>query len=268
MRSSDPPGEPGKPAAAGTAAKAKVAVAVPIKSGPGDGAVPSILDAPPAPAISSAPVSRTVWTGEGAAPLPAAGAVALATRPSSIDTDDEPADGLASIDWVLPSVDLLEPARPSTGNAGVDHEANIRRIEEKLRHFAIPAKVVGQNSGPVVTQYEVRPDKGVKLSRIEALSDDLAMALAARSIRIEAPIPGKDLVGIEIPNTVSEVVAFRPLVEDSNMLARQPADLRPRARRVGPGDGGRPRQDAAPARSRARPARARASASTRSSPAC
>ncbi len=165
------------------------------------------------------PISRTVWTGEGAAPLPAAGAVAVATRPSSVDADDEPADGLASIDWVLPSIELLEPARPSTGNAGVDHEANIRRIEEKLRHFAIPAKVVGQNSGPVVTQYEVRPDKGVKLSRIEALSDDLAMALAARSIRIEAPIPGKDLVGIEIPNTVSEVVAFRPLVEDSNMLA-------------------------------------------------
>ena len=213
-----PPSTPAKPAAEGTAAKAKVAVAVPIKPGSGDGAVPSILDAPRAPAISSAPVSRTVWTGEGAAPLPAAGAVAVATRPS-LDADDEAVDGLASIDWVLPSVELLEPARPSTGNAGVDHEANIKRIEEKLRHFSIPAKVVGQNSGPVVTQYEVKPANGVKLSRIEALSDDLAMALSARSIRIEAPIPGKDLVGIEIPNTVSEVVAFRPLVEDSNMLA-------------------------------------------------
>ena len=75
------------------------------------------------------------------------------------------------------------------------------------------------------------------------------MALAARSIRIEAPIPGKDLVGIEIPNTVSEVVGFRPLVEESNMLAAEPADLRPRARRVGQGDGRRPRQDAPPARS-------------------
>jgi S-DNA-T family DNA segregation ATPase FtsK/SpoIIIE len=212
-----PPSTDTKPAEKTPAAKPPVAV--PIKPGSGDPAVPSILDAPPAPAISSAPVSRTVWTGEGAAPMPAAGAVAVATRPSSVDADEEPADGLASIDWVLPSIELLEPARPSTANAGVDHEANIRRIEEKLRHFAIPAKVVGQNSGPVVTQYEVRPDKGVKLSRIEALSDDLAMALAARSIRIEAPIPGKDLVGIEIPNQVSEVVAFRPLVEESNMLA-------------------------------------------------
>ena len=73
-----------------------------------------------------------------------------------------------------------------------------------------------------MTQYEVRPDARVKLSRIEGLADDLAMALAARSIRIEAPIPGTDVVGIEIPNHVSEVVGFRPLVEDASM-ARRPA---------------------------------------------
>ena len=69
-----------------------------------------------------------------------------------------------------------------------------------------------------MTQYEVRPEHHVKVSRIEALADDLAMALAARSIRIEAPIPGKDVVGIEIPNPVSEVVGFRPLVDESEML--------------------------------------------------
>ena len=60
-----------------------------------------------------------------------------------------------------------------------------------------------------MTQYEVRPDARIKLSRIEGLADDLAMALAARSIRIEAPIPGKDVVGIEIPNHSSEMVGFR-----------------------------------------------------------
>jgi S-DNA-T family DNA segregation ATPase FtsK/SpoIIIE len=69
-----------------------------------------------------------------------------------------------------------------------------------------------------VTQYEVKPEHHVKVSRIEALADDLAMALSARSIRIEAPIPGKDRVGIEIPNQQSEIVGFRPLVEESNML--------------------------------------------------
>jgi S-DNA-T family DNA segregation ATPase FtsK/SpoIIIE len=79
--------------------------------------------------------------------------------------------------------------------------------------------VTGTNVGPVVTQYEVRPDARIKLSRIEALADDLAMALAARTIRIEAPIPGKDVVGIEIPNHSSEVVGFRELIDDANMLA-------------------------------------------------
>jgi S-DNA-T family DNA segregation ATPase FtsK/SpoIIIE len=73
--------------------------------------------------------------------------------------------------------------------------------------------------GPVVTQYEVRPDARGKLSRIEALADDLAMALAARTIRIEAPIPGKDVVGVEVPNHSSEVVGFRELIDDANMLA-------------------------------------------------
>jgi S-DNA-T family DNA segregation ATPase FtsK/SpoIIIE len=68
-----------------------------------------------------------------------------------------------------------------------------------------------------VTQYEVKPDARIKLSRIEALADDLAMALAARSIRIEAPIPGRDVVGIEIPNHSSEIVAFRRLIEDAGM---------------------------------------------------
>ena len=68
-----------------------------------------------------------------------------------------------------------------------------------------------------MTQYEVRPEHHVKVSRIEALADDLAMALAARSIRIEAPIPGKDVVGIEIPNDVSEVVGFRAIVEERHL---------------------------------------------------
>ena len=70
-----------------------------------------------------------------------------------------------------------------------------------------------------MTQYEVRPDARIKLSRIEGLADDLAMALAARSIRIEAPIPGRDVVGIEIPNHASEMVGFRAVYEDADMAS-------------------------------------------------
>jgi S-DNA-T family DNA segregation ATPase FtsK/SpoIIIE len=117
----------------------------------------------------------------------------------------------------LPSVALLEE-RAAVATGTIDHVANAQVIEEKLDSFSIPARVVATNSGPVVTQYEVRPEAHVKLSRIEALADDLAMALSARSIRIEAPIPGKAVVGIEIPNQASEVVGFRPLVDETQML--------------------------------------------------
>ena len=148
----------------------------------------------------------------------------------------------------LPTIDLLEPRVPTRAGQGIDHAANISRIEEKLRSFAIPAKVVATNSGPVVTQYEVKPEHHVKLSRIEALADDLAMALAARSIRIEAPIPGKGVVGIEIPNQAGRGRGL-PAVPRGAPDARgaQPADVRARARRVGQGLRGRPREDAAPA---------------------
>jgi S-DNA-T family DNA segregation ATPase FtsK/SpoIIIE len=119
--------------------------------------------------------------------------------------------------WELPGVELLDEESEKAEAASLDHQRNVRIIEEKLRSFQIPAVVVGTNTGPVVTQYEVKPDARVKLSRIEALADDLAMALAARSIRIEAPIPGRDVVGIEIPNHASEVVSFRGIFEDAKM---------------------------------------------------
>ncbi|HEU4918224.1 MAG TPA: DNA translocase FtsK, partial [Candidatus Limnocylindrales bacterium] len=174
----------------------------------------SILDQP-APSAGQAPMSQTVWTGMGDG-IPSAGrrrsGLGLATEaPTALES-------LQAVDWTLPSIELLAP--PAAGRAGatLDHDENRRRIEEKLLSFAIPAKVEQVNSGPVVTQYEVKPEHHVKVSRIEALADDLAMALSARSIRIEAPIPGKDRVGIEIPNQQSEIVGFRPLVEESKML--------------------------------------------------
>ena len=180
---------------------------------PPNGSV-SILDQP-APSAGQAPMSQTVWTGMGDG-IPATGrprsGLAVATEaPTALES-------LQAVEWTLPSIELLAP--PAAGRAGatLDHAANSRRIEEKLLSFAIPAKVERVNSGPVVTQYEVKPEHHVKVSRIEALADDLAMALSARSIRIEAPIPGKDRVGIEIPNQQSEIVGFRPLVEESNML--------------------------------------------------
>ncbi|MFL5779630.1 MAG: DNA translocase FtsK, partial [Chloroflexota bacterium] len=212
---------------------------------PGRPVAPSRLETAPAPAAPAAPagsvldeqrapslqpISQTVVFGEGegspvrpargSSGVGGSGAVALATRPRTAAEEPPTAlESLQAIDWTLPPIGLLDPRTAARAGATVDHESNKRRIEEKLLSFAIPARVVAVNSGPVVTQYEVKPEHHVKVSRIEALADDLAMALSARSIRIEAPIPGKDVVGIEIPNSVSEVVGFRPLVEETNMLA-------------------------------------------------
>ncbi len=169
--------------------------------------------------------------GNDPAGMPVAGAAAVATLAGVNETGpaadpgwlDDPAEAawrrLYQKEWRLPSVSLLDPASESAEAGLQDHERNVRIIEEKLRSFQIPATVVATNTGPVVTQYEVRPDARIKISRIEGLADDLAMALAARSIRIEAPIPGRDVVGIEIPNHASEMVGIRSVYVDADMAS-------------------------------------------------
>jgi S-DNA-T family DNA segregation ATPase FtsK/SpoIIIE len=186
----------------------------------------------PRPLSSPAPMSQTVWAGglttsgsgrvsvvPSLAPAASASAVSVADPDEAADAPG--IDGVPRVHrprfWSLPAVALLDRTTENLDAAVLDHARNVRIIEEKLRSFQIPATVVGTNTGPVVTQYEVKPDARVKLSRIEGLADDLAMALAARSIRIEAPIPGRDVVGIEIPNHASEVVGFRSLYEDAQM---------------------------------------------------
>ncbi len=125
------------------------------------------------------------------------------------------------IEYVLPPITTLEDiAIPlHAGGDEASHARNEEIIVKKLAGFGIPARIVARNAGPVVTQYEVQPAPDVKLSRVEALSDDLAMALAARSLRIEAPIPGKSAVGIEIPNKDFNVVALRRILEEVDFKA-------------------------------------------------
>ncbi|MDQ3493608.1 MAG: DNA translocase FtsK [Chloroflexota bacterium] len=187
----------------------------------------------PAPISSPAPMSQTVWSSAGIAASvsgsavgagassgvagPAAAARGAGTTLADPTAGEDAPTPLHERSWDLPAVASLDAIVPRKTGERLDHDRNIRIIEEKLRSFQIPAQVVSVNTGPVVTQYEVKPDVRVKLSRIEGLADDLAMALAARSIRIEAPIPGRDVVGIEIPNHSSEIVSFKSLYEDSGM---------------------------------------------------
>jgi DNA segregation ATPase FtsK/SpoIIIE, S-DNA-T family len=119
----------------------------------------------------------------------------------------------ADRNWTLPPLDIL--GLGDAGHAGTSSEIrkSAELIEQTLAHFNIAAKVVEVTPGPVVTRYELKPAPGVLLSRIESLNDNLALALAARTLRIEAPIPGKSVVGIEVPNIAVGLVSLRDVVE-------------------------------------------------------
>jgi len=119
-----------------------------------------------------------------------------------------------NIDYQLPPIDLLRLPKPVS--QAKDHEniyANARKLEKTFQSFGVKAKVTQVHLGPAVTKYEVYPDVGVKVSRIVSLSDDLALALAAKDIRIEAPIPGKSAIGIEVPNEEVATVSLREVLE-------------------------------------------------------
>lgn len=118
-----------------------------------------------------------------------------------------------SRDYKLPPLDLLD-SEVGQALAG-DIQQNSLIIKKTLEHFGIPVEMGQVNIGPTVTQYTLKPAEGIKLSKITTLSNDLALALAAHPIRIEAPIPGKSLVGIEVPNKVRLLVRLKELLADS-----------------------------------------------------
>jgi len=116
-------------------------------------------------------------------------------------------------DYHLPSLDLLESPPPlEARQIKEDLEANARILEDTLGDFAISVKVTDIERGPVITRYELEPAPGVKLNRIVALSDDIALAMKAQSVRIIAPIPGKGRVGVEVPNTQSSLVYLKEVL--------------------------------------------------------
>jgi len=115
---------------------------------------------------------------------------------------------------LIPPIDLLHPAPPEDGDAGLAQiEQMGRKLIETLQTFRVEGSIAGRTVGPVVTQYEVAPGPGVKVGRIAALADDLALAMRAPSLRIVAPIPGKAAVGIEVPNPMPRMVHVRELIE-------------------------------------------------------
>jgi S-DNA-T family DNA segregation ATPase FtsK/SpoIIIE len=134
-------------------------------------------------------------------------------------------DDVPEIDWKLPAITLLDTVTARRERMADEIKRNVRIIESTLQQFGVEAKIIGVNPGPAVTQYEVQPGAGVQVKRITALQNDLSLALAAAPLRIEAPIPGKSAVGIEVPNksaalvTIREVIETAAFREGSNKLA-------------------------------------------------
>ena len=126
--------------------------------------------------------------------------------------------------WILPGYDLVD-AHATEKAKQPANDANAQIIQNTLRHFGIEVELGSVQVGPTVTQYTFRPAMGVKLSRITTLNNDLALALSASSIRIEAPIPGKALVGIEVPNRSVASVRFRNLLESREVMSRRQEPL-------------------------------------------
>ena len=120
---------------------------------------------------------------------------------------------LETIPYVFPPTDLLKMRDNDNGDITEELRKNADTLTNTLQSFGVTARVIDINRGPAVTRYELQPGAGVKVSKIANLSDDLALNLAAKSVRIEAPIPGKAAVGVEVPNKNRDIVNMRELIE-------------------------------------------------------
>lgn len=126
------------------------------------------------------------------------------------------AEERADQDYQMPPLSLLTPNKKTDQSADLKAiDRNTKKLQDTLHSFGVQATVENVNLGPSVTKYELRPAVGVKVSRITHLADDLALALAAKDIRIEAPIPGKSLIGVEVPNKKVATVGFRDMLENT-----------------------------------------------------
>jgi S-DNA-T family DNA segregation ATPase FtsK/SpoIIIE len=145
--------------------------------------------------------------------------VPLSPSPKSrkMKTPPAPRPAVKPAGVLIPPIDLLTPAPPDDADVGlIQIEQMGQKLIETLLTFRVEGSIAGRTVGPVVTQYEVAPGPGVKVGRIAALADDLALAMRAPSLRIVAPIPGKAAVGIEVPNPIPRMVHVRELIEGAD----------------------------------------------------
>ncbi len=160
--------------------------------------------------IFTVPQAKPAGRKEPAAPAPAPAPVEKPASVQDIAAETAPAPENA---YVPPSIDCLDQAQRTYGKPAESPQAKAHLLEKTLMDFKIEAHVVNTTVGPVVTRFEMQPAPGVRINRITQLSNDIALALAAPRVRIEAPIPGKAAIGIEIPNASTQTVILRDIIE-------------------------------------------------------
>lgn len=126
--------------------------------------------------------------------------------------------------YVFPPIDLLGKAKELSTSGEEELRETARKLQQTLQSFGVKVQITDYSKGPSVTRYELQPESGVKVSRIVGLADDIKLNLAAADIRIEAPIPGKAAVGIEVPNKENATVALRSLLESKEFISH-PSNL-------------------------------------------
>ena len=176
-------------------------------------------------AVSLAPAETA--TPPVTPPRPAAVPKAPKPTPTAATSDDEPKEDKGP--YILPSISLLSPTPESTADHG-DVEAIGAKLIETLKLFDIEATLIDKVQGPVVTQYKISLAPGTRPEKVESVQSALMMAMKAKSLRIQAPIPGEDAVGIEMPNKTAAGVSFRELVESSLWKKMTALDARGQAK--------------------------------------
>lgn len=148
------------------------------------------------------------------------------TAPNSTEVEDlEISQMVQQKEYIFPPVNLLSlPKNKSNKPGQADLKETAMKLQSTLESFGVHVAITNVSCGPAVTRYELQPEQGVKVSRITALSDDIKLNLAAADIRIEAPIPGKAAVGIEVPNKENSMVSYREMIE-SKEFTEHPSDI-------------------------------------------
>ncbi|MBI4559764.1 MAG: DNA translocase FtsK [Candidatus Hydrogenedentes bacterium] len=183
---------------------------------PTDASAPSSPSAEPDKQLELPATDETTPPIVPLAPKRARKPVSVAARRKKIQAEELPPDYEYPKQYQKPTLDLLElPPRVKTGDIGDTLRRTSAQLEETLQTFGIEARVTDITRGPTITRFELEPAPGIKVSRFLALADDVALALKALRVRVEAPIPGKGRVGIEVPNVDREPVVLRELLDSS-----------------------------------------------------